>query len=207
MKWMAISSRKRMYSVRTHNSTRVDEGHLWTLLAIHILYGVPGSTCARYITPYISNMIRRVNCCLSLYQTIYLVSNWGYVLEQQYNTFRLAAPATLAVRGRFLTVVLPYDSVYVSFNYFSWRFSWLHSQAVQRCGSGFWGAASSTHAIVGATGIFPYSPYFCICGSSVWASVMVRPWIPHISAYAAHQGGLVLWYGLGRPVITSKIGH
>ena len=25
-----------------------------------------------------------------------------------------------------------------------------------------------------------------------------------ISAYAAHQGGLVLWYGLGRPVIISK---
>ena len=26
--------------------------------------------------------------------------------------------------------------------------------------------------------------------------------IPHISAYAAHQGGLVLWYGLGRAAIT-----
>ena len=31
--------------------------------------------------------------------------------------------------------------------------------------------------------------------------------ISHISAYAAHQGGLVLWYGLGRSVITSKIGN
>ena len=30
------------------------------------------------------------------------------------------------------------------------------------------------------------------------------PRISHISAYAAHQGGLVLWYGLGRPVTTSK---
>ena len=30
------------------------------------------------------------------------------------------------------------------------------------------------------------------------------PRISHISAYAAHQGGLVLWYGLGRPVITPK---
>ena len=28
-----------------------------------------------------------------------------------------------------------------------------------------------------------------------------------ISAYAAHQGGLVLWYGLGRPEITSEIGN
>ena len=28
-----------------------------------------------------------------------------------------------------------------------------------------------------------------------------------MSACAAHQGGLVLWYGLGRPVITSKIGN
>ena len=25
-----------------------------------------------------------------------------------------------------------------------------------------------------------------------------------IPAYAAHQGEVVLWYGLGRPVITSK---
>ena len=33
------------------------------------------------------------------------------------------------------------------------------------------------------------------------------PRISHISAYVAHQGGLVLWYGLGRPVITSKIGN
>ena len=33
------------------------------------------------------------------------------------------------------------------------------------------------------------------------------PRISHISAYAAHQGGLVLWYDLGRPVITSEIGH
>ena len=71
-------------------------------------------------------------------------------------------PATLAVRGKFLTVVcliiapsssrsprhagsmrevfgggLPYYSVCVSFNEFSLRFSCLHSQAVQRCGSGY----------------------------------------------------------------------
>ena len=71
-------------------------------------------------------------------------------------------PATLAVRGRFLTAVcviitpsssrpprhaggtpgvfdggLPYHSVCVSFNCFSSHFSWLHSQAIQRCGSGF----------------------------------------------------------------------
>ena len=37
--------------------------------------------------------------------------------------------------------------------------------------------------------------------------MLVEPGFPrtsHISAYAAHQGGLVLWYGLGRPVITPK---
>ena len=45
--------------------------------------------------------------------------------------------ATLAVRGRFLTGGLPYCSVCVSFNCYSSRFPWLHSQAVQRCGSGF----------------------------------------------------------------------
>ena len=39
---------------------------------------------------------------------------------------------------------------------------------------------------------------------------LVEPGLPRISdisAYAAHQGGLVLWYGLGRPVITSEIGN
>ena len=39
----------------------------------------------------------------------------------------------------------------------------------------------------------------------------MEPGFPRISQflhiYAAHQGGLVLWYGLGRPVITSKIGN
>ena len=49
----------------------------------------------------------------------------------------VSPPATLAVRGRFLTGGLPYYSVCVSFSYFSSRFSWLHNQAVQRCGSGF----------------------------------------------------------------------
>ena len=70
---------------------------------------------------------------------------------------------------------LPYYSVCVSFNYFCSRYSWLHSLAVQRCGSGFWGAASSTHVLVSGTKISPNFPYFCICGSSGWASVMVRP--------------------------------
>ena len=71
-------------------------------------------------------------------------------------------PVTLAIRGRFLTVIflimslfssrpslnaggtregfdggLPYYSVCVSFNYFSLRFSWLHSQAVRGVGVGF----------------------------------------------------------------------
>ena len=54
--------------------------------------------------------------------------------------------------------------------------AWLHSLAVQRCGSGFRGAASSTHVLVSGTAISNYFPYFCICGSSGWASVMVRPW-------------------------------
>ena len=31
------------------------------------------------------------------------------------------------------------------------------------------------------------------------------PRISHISANAAHQGGLVFWYGLGRPVTTSLV--
>ena len=51
--------------------------------------------------------------------------------------FRLAPPTTLAVRDRFLTGGLHYYSVCVFFNYFSSRFSWLHSQAGERCGSGF----------------------------------------------------------------------
>ena len=51
--------------------------------------------------------------------------------------FSSRPPATLAVRGRFLTGGLPYYSDCVSFNDFSSRFSWLHSQAVQRCESGF----------------------------------------------------------------------
>ena len=78
----------------------------------------------------------------------------------QFAFLRLAPPATPTIRGTVLTVVglaiapsrlaprhtggtrqlltdglLPY-SVCVSFK-FSSRFSWLHSQAVQRCGSGF----------------------------------------------------------------------
>ena len=81
---------------------------------------------------------------------------------------------------------LPYYRFCVSFNCCSSRFSWLHSQAVQRCGSGFWGAVSSTHVLVSGTG---------------------TPRISHISAYAAYQGGLVVSYSPGRPVITPKIGH
>ena len=73
---------------------------------------------------------------------------------------------------------LPCCSVCVfAFNYFSSRFSWLHSQAVQRCGIVFWGVASSTHVLVtSGTVISPNFPYFCVCGSSGWASVIVRPW-------------------------------
>ena len=54
--------------------------------------------------------------------------------------------------------------------------SWLYSQTVRRGGGvGFWGAASSTHGLVRRTGISPNLPYFCICDSSGWASVEIRP--------------------------------
>ena len=42
------------------------------------------------------------------------------------------------------------------------------------------------------------------------ALVIVEPGfdrISHISAYAAHQRGLVLWCGLGRPAIATKTGN
>ena len=32
------------------------------------------------------------------------------------------------------------------------------------------------YRVVGGNGISPNFPYFCICGSSGWASVMIRPW-------------------------------
>ena len=76
--------------------------------------------------------------------------------------FVSSPPSTLAVRGRVLTVVCliiaPFSSrpprraggtrevfgggllhcnVCLSFSYFYLRCSWLHSQAVQGCGSGF----------------------------------------------------------------------
>ena len=89
---------------------------------------------------------------------------------------RLAPPATLAVRGRFLTVVCLIIAPAFSFNCSSSRFSWLLNLAVQRCRSGFRGATSSTHVLVSGTGISPKFPYFCICSSSGWASAIVRPW-------------------------------
>ena len=79
------------------------------------------------------------------------------------------------VGGRFLAVVCLIIAPAFSFNCFSSQSSWLHSLAVQMCGSGFWGAASSTHGLVSGTGMSPNFPYLCICGSSGWASVMVRP--------------------------------
>ena len=74
-----------------------------------------------------------------------------------------------------MTDGLPSYSVCVPFNYF-FAFFWLRSQDVQRCGSGLFGAACSIHGLDRGTGF---------------------PRISHISAYAAHQGELVLWYGLG----------
>ena len=37
------------------------------------------------------------------------------------------------------------------------------------------GAASSTHGLVRRTRVSPNLPYFCICDSSGWASVNIRP--------------------------------
>ena len=78
--------------------------------------------------------------------------------------FSSRPPATLAVRGRCLTGGLPYYSICVSFKYFVIRFSWLHGQAVQSCGSGFCGTASSTHGqfIVSGTGTSTDFSRFCI---------------------------------------------
>lgn len=50
----------------------------------------------------------------------------------------------------------------------------LRSLAVQRGGSGFGGAASSTHALVRGTGVFTNLSHFCSCVSLEWASVMVQ---------------------------------
>ena len=36
-------------------------------------------------------------------------------------------------------------------------------------------AASAIHGLVRRTGVFPNLPYFCICDSSGWASVKIRP--------------------------------
>ena len=80
----------------------------------------------------------------------------------QFAFLRLAPPATLAVRGRFLTAVcliiapfssrphhhaggtrevfgggLPYCSACILLQLLYFEFSWLHSLVVQRCGSGF----------------------------------------------------------------------
>ena len=98
--------------------------------------------------------------------------------------FSSRPPATLAVRGSFYGV-LPYYRVCVSSITFLRVFPGFIAKPF-RGGSGFCGAASSTHGLVSGTGIRRIS---------------------HISAYAAHQGGLVIWYGLGRPVLLSGIGN
>ena len=51
--------------------------------------------------------------------------------------FRLAPPGHAGGTREVFDGGLPYYRVCVPFNYFSSRFSSLHSQAVQRCGSGF----------------------------------------------------------------------
>ena len=50
---------------------------------------------------------------------------------------------------------------------------WLRNLGVQRRGSGFWGAVFSTPALARGIGGSMISPYFCVYGSSGWASVMV----------------------------------
>ena len=104
--------------------------------------------------------------------------------DYRFSPFFLSPPRHAGGPREVLTVVCLMIAPAFSFNCISSRFSWLHSLAVQGCGSGFWGAASSTHNLVSGIGISPYFPY--------------------ISAYAAYQGGLALWYGLQRPVTTSK---
>ena len=113
----------------------------------------------------------------------------------------LAPPATLTVRGRVLAVVClaiaplssrPPRHAGGTRQVYDWWFAlleclrflplhffaffWLHSQAVQRFGSGSSGAASSIDGLVRENWIFRNFPHFCICGSSGRASVMVRPW-------------------------------
>ena len=83
-------------------------------------------------------------------------------------------PATLVVRGRFSRVVcLIIVTTVVSFNYFSSRFSWVHSQAVLR---GVEVGFEEPHLRL-IHGLLVVEPGF--------------PRISHISAYASHQGGLV----------------
>ena len=101
---------------------------------------------------------------------------------------RLAPPpATLAARGRFETVVcliiapffvspprhagctrevfcggLPFYNPCVFLQIVFFAFFLAYNPVVQRCGSGFEGAASSTHVLVSGTGLSPNFPYLCI---------------------------------------------
>ena len=94
--------------------------------------------------------------------------------------FRLAPPATLAVRGRFLTGGLPYYSDCDSFNYFLRVFPGFIARTFRGVGVGF---------------EEPHLRFVALLGEPKF------PRVSHISAHAAHQDGLVLWYGLGRPVL------
>ena len=60
-----------------------------------------------------------------------------YVDLSCHSAFFVSPPRHTGGARQVLTGGLPYSSICVSVNSFSSRFSWLHSQAVQRCGSGF----------------------------------------------------------------------
>ena len=94
--------------------------------------------------------------------------------------------ATRAVRGRFLTGGLPYYSDCDSFNYFLRVFPGFIARTFRGVGVGF---------------EEPHLRFVALLGEPKF------PRVSHISAHAAHQDGLVLWYGLGRPVITSEVGN
>ena len=100
--------------------------------------------------------------------------------------FRLAPPRHTGGTRQVLTDGLPSYSVSVSFNYLLHVFPGFIARPFRGVGVGF---------------EEPHLPFMVLLGE------LTFPRISHISAYAAHQGGLVLWYGLGRPVITSEIGN
>ena len=117
---------------------------------------LPFRVIFRHFAAYPATMV----ACGKVFTLVSLVIPPAFSFNSHF--FVSPPPATLVVRGRLFTVVcliiapsssrpprhaggtrevfdcgLPYYGACVSFNYSSSRFSWLHSEAVQRCGSGF----------------------------------------------------------------------